>query len=40
MPKDHYVPQFYLRNLSPWRKQNQIYLYRRALVPELVGIAA
>lgn len=39
MPKDHYVPQFYLRNFSPWRKKNQIYLYRRALTPELVGIA-
>jgi hypothetical protein len=40
MAKDHYVPQFYLRNFSPWRKQNQIYLYRRELAPELVGISS
>lgn len=40
MAKDHYVPQFYLRNFSPWGKQNQIYLYRRGLAPELVGISS
>ncbi|MGI8839038.1 MAG: DUF4238 domain-containing protein [Pyrinomonadaceae bacterium] len=34
MAKDHYVPQFYLRNFSPRGKQNQIYLYRRGLAPE------
>lgn len=39
MAKDHYVPQFYLRNFSPGGKQNQIYLYRRGLAPELVGIS-
>ena len=38
MAKDHYVPQFYLKNFSPWGKRNQIYVYRRGLVPELVGI--
>src|SRR2546428_5983988 len=40
MAKDHYVPRFYLRNFSPWGKQNQIYLYRRGLAPELVGISS
>jgi hypothetical protein len=40
MAKDHYVPQFYLRNFSPWGKQNQIYLYRRGLAPKLVGISS
>jgi Protein of unknown function (DUF4238) len=40
MAKDHYVPQFYLRSFSPWGKQNQIYLYRRGLAPELVGIGS
>jgi len=40
MAKDHYVPRFYLRNFSPWGKQNQIYAYRRGQAPELVGISS
>lgn len=40
MAKDHYVPRFYLRNFSPRGEQNQVYLYRRGLAPELVGISS
>ena len=40
LAKDHYVPRFYLRSFSPWGKQNQIYVYRRGLAPELVGISS
>jgi Protein of unknown function (DUF4238) len=38
MAKDHYVPQFYLRNFSPSQTAKQIYQYRRGDKPELVTI--
>src|SRR6266542_3982429 len=38
MAKDHYVPQFYLRNFSPAQSPNQIYRYRKTEGPQLVAI--
>ena len=38
MAKDHYVPQFYLRNFSPSQSRNQIYRYRKTEGPQLLAI--
>jgi hypothetical protein len=38
MAKDHYVPQFYLRNFSPAQSPNQVYRYRKTEGPQLVAI--
>lgn len=38
MARDHYVPQFYLRNFAPSQKPNQIYQYRKGERPKLAAI--
>jgi hypothetical protein len=38
MANDHYVPQFYLKNFSPWREPKQIYVYRRGVLPQILAI--